>query len=87
MEKDANKLTRVRALNVIKKEYPAVKKHFNLSKIRAFLRHMKAKEEGTSIIKGEFFMSLNRKYRDELLLELIAIKGVDLYAIKDKSGV
>ena len=48
---------------------------------------MKAKEEGTSITKGEFFISLNRKYRDELLLELIAIKGVDLYAIKDKSGV
>ena len=37
MEKDANKLIRVCALNVIKKEYLAIKKHFNLSKTRAFL--------------------------------------------------
>jgi hypothetical protein len=81
MEKDTNKLTRVCALDVIKKEYLAVRKHFNLSKIRAFLRHMKAKEEGTSIIKGEFFMSLNRKYRDELLLELIAYKSTPFIAI------
>jgi hypothetical protein len=87
MEKDANKPTRVRALDVVKKEYPAVGKHFNLSKIRAFLRHMKAEEEGTGMTKGEFFMSLSGKDRDELLSELIAIEGIDLYAIKDKSGV
>jgi len=48
---------------------------------------MKAKEEGTSITKGEFFISLSREDRDELLLELVAIEGVNLYAIKDKSGV
>jgi hypothetical protein len=39
------------------------------------------------MIKGEFFMSLSREDRDELLLELIAIEGIDLYTIKDKSGV
>ena len=87
MEKDADKPTRVRALDVVKKEYPAVKKHFNLSKTRAFLQHIKAKEEGTSIIKGEFFISLSKEDRDKLLLKLIAIEGVNLYAIKDKSGV
>jgi len=87
MEKDTNKLTRVCALDVIKKEYLAVRKHFNLSKIRAFLRHMKAKEEGTSITKGEFFISLSREDRDKLLLKLIAIKGINLYAIKDKLRV
>jgi hypothetical protein len=87
MEKDTNKPTRVRALDIVKKEYPAVRKYFNLSKIRAFLRHIKAEEEGTSMIKGEFFMSLSGEDRDELLLELIAIEGIDLYTIKDKSGV
>jgi hypothetical protein len=87
MEKDTNKPTRVHILDIVKKEYLAVRKHFNLSKIRAFLWHMKAEEEGTGMIKGEFFMSLSREDRDKLLLELIAIKGIDLYIIKDKSGV
>jgi len=48
---------------------------------------MKAKEEGTSITKGEFFISLSREDRDKLLLKLIAIKGINLYAIKDKLRV
>ena len=75
------------ALDIVKKEYPAVRKHFNLSKTRAFLRHIKVEEEGTGMTKGEFFISLNREDRDKLLLELIAIEGIDLYAVKDNSGV
>ena len=51
------------------------------------MQHIKAKEEGTSIIKGEFFISLSKEDRDKLLLKLVAIKGVNLYTIKDKSGV
>jgi hypothetical protein len=42
---------------------------------------MLEQEEGYSMTKGEFFLSLNREQRDKLLLELININGVEIYAI------
>jgi predicted peroxiredoxin len=77
-ERDANKLINIHALNIIKKEYIAVAKHFNLSKTRAFLRHIKAKEKGIKILKGELFLSLKGKDKDKLLFKLIIIEGIIL---------
>jgi hypothetical protein len=62
-------------------------KLFNLLKIKAFLLYIITAKNSTSIIKTKFFLIINGIDRNKLVLEFIAIKGIELYAIKDIKGI